>query len=201
MAKFIPYNYSRSHGSAPTEKQLQKWNDTVNIHSEDSFKHVCKEIYDALDSLNSVIAASNLSTDKKQYIKNLLVKEEPFLMQLYRNMSSLNTIINLKSFNKQVAYSASSQYASSLNNGAGAQVPTMCVQTFSLRSLRGSMIVYADLFERRNEYIKGIKELTELAKEMVSQIDDKFKANQVAAKERRKAELLAEVARIEREIG
>ena len=36
---------------------------------------------------------------------------------------------------------------------------------------------------------------------MVSQIDDKFKANQVAAKERRKAELLAEVARIEREIG
>ena len=102
MAKFIPYNYSRSHGSAPTEKQLQKWNDTVNIHSEDSFKHVCKEIYDALYSLNSVIAASNLSTDKKQYIKNLLFKEEPFLMQLYGKMSSLNTIINLKSFNKQI---------------------------------------------------------------------------------------------------
>ena len=65
MAKFIPYNYSRSHGSAPTEKQLQKWNDTVNIHSEDSFKHVCKEIYDALDLLINPLAWKKIYPNAK----------------------------------------------------------------------------------------------------------------------------------------
>lgn len=201
MAKYLPYYYGKTFGITPNDSQLQEWNDSVNIHSQSSFKSIINEYLTSLNELHSILANPKLSHDKRQYVKNLLSKEEPYIMQLYGKLSSFQAIFNLKAYNKQVAFAASPQYSSGLQNGTGAYVPVVSVHIYSLRTMRNSLIVFADFIQNRSHYIQGIKSVIDLAKDIIESIEEKYKANTIAAKERRKAELLAEVARLEAEIG